>query len=460
LRRLAVPALLGLGVSAASFAVSRAMVPDVAPEALYLPGAEDVGELVRRQFIEFTDPHRRMPPSDSGVFLFGYVGNCAVFLAFASVLLVALRSASGPLRRATLGVVGFGLLAWAAVWGARVLELVLGSMPAVLETAMPYRLSNLSAILLVPLGVAALVRATTGAGRGALRAASVVLALLALAAAAASADEVLRPEAYRRALRLVGGIGLFGAVLGTGLVLPGSAIRRAASALGLGVLGWAFLVQREKSGFQGAELLAAAAIGSAGLLAFVRRGDGARDAESGAPGELPFQRVLAVAVLVCTAATLRSGNAEPSSLITEFDDAVAEWLDEHADPDELLLAPLIPRTQLQSKTGHPVLLELGTLWLMPYLPGVSSVIGRMTADLYGVDYADRDRLLALAGEDGYLGQHDDVWKDVFQGRTRAEWQRLAALWNFRLVVAPTEWELPLDAKCVGAEWVLYEVPGR
>ncbi len=440
---------LGLLVTAGSFTFSRAMVPTEPPLELYAPGPDAEGELVRAHFIEFTDPHRTMPAADAGTFLFGYAANTVAFAAVAVLLFAVTRGARD--RDAPRWIALFGVAAWAVVWGARSLELALGHLPDALETAMPYRLSNLSAALLVPLGAAALVRAAERVGRTALTAASAALAGLVLAGGAANHLALSDPDAARYGL--AAGIGLLGSAFAAGVVLVRSPAARIACALAAVALFGIFLPQRARSGFQGADLLALSFAVAAVAFALARRGAKA----SGTAEPLPGQALLALACIAAIAAAARRADPEPSSLVTPFDREVAAWLGEHAEPGDLLLAPLQPRTQLQAKTGHPVLLELGTLWLMPYMPELSSAIGRMTADLYGVDYADRAALERLA-PDGLLRQHDPEWSDVWHMRAREEWRALGAKYDFNLVVAPTEWNVDLVPLVVSVEWTLYRVP--
>ncbi len=451
LARSALPFALGVLVSGASWWLSRSLVPDAEPVELYTPGDAATGELVRSQFIEFTDPHRRLPEVHAGVFKFGYASNLMAFVATAAVLLAAARQTTS--RGAARALVGFVALAWAVVWGARAFELVVGELPDAAVTAMPYRLSNVSAILLVPLSCAALVMTAERISERALALAVLGLSLIVLAGGAAAVLSWSDPDAAR--FRLASGLLLIGAVLGAGVVGGSARSSVVPVACALGLLGL-FLHMRFESGFEGVIVLTGGLLVTAIALGLARSGPVLRELGG---GRLPLGALLAFACLSTTGVSVGSDNAEPSSLVTWFDEELDLWLDLNAEPDELVLPPLIPRTQIQAKTGHPVLLELGTLWLMPYLPGLSTVIGRMTRDLYGVDYGDRAALELLAGEDDYLGQHDTAWKDVWRGRRRAEWRALGEEYGFRLVVAPTTWNIDLVPEIVNDEWTLYRIPG-
>lgn len=479
----------GLALTAASFAVSRALAPAEAPLPLFAPGDPAEGALVRSAFLELTDPHRRLPLA-GGVFLQGYVANTAAFAALATLALAAARGARA--RAAARGLVLFGATAWAVVWGSRALEAVLGALPDALTTAMPYRLSNLSLLLLAPLAAAGLAGAGAGArtartggardvgdahaaSRARAGAGALLLAGAVLAAAAAAALASLYPKAD---LPAAAGFGTLGLALSAGLVPGRGGARRVrrACAGGALVLAAVAALQLASSGLQPSAVLPLAALGGglvvgALLLAAAARRDARAErvdagGEPSEPAE-PSARAprgslaraaLALASLVAALVALRGSDAEPSSLVDDFDRDLVAWLDRHAGADELLLAPLQPRTQLQVKTGRPVLIELGTLWLMPYLPSLSGVIGRMTRELYGVDYGDREAVRALAGDDGFLGQFDPVWREAWQRRTRDAWRALGERWGFRLVLAPTAWGLDLEPALAGREWTLHRLP--
>ncbi len=463
LRRFLGWAAAGAAGAAVSFAVALARVPP-APVPPYLPGAD--GALVRRAFLDFTDLHRQMPAWGSSTFLLGYVAGTLLFLAGAAVLIAAGsrgareaerdgdRSADRDQDRSARALVALGLGAWTLVWGARALHALRGGLTEALETAMPNRLSNLSAILLVPLYVAALAalpRAASGRRR---RGAELVALGLLLGAGAVAA--------LRSTGRWVGAeypavpaYVLFAAVLAAGCGAALGAGARLLALVAAVALAAILAGQRRWLGPEPGRIVAGTGVVALGAtLLLMRRERGARE-ERGADAP-PSAWVLAAAVL-CVLGTLRLRQAEEGSLVRPFDADLAGWLRQNAAPGELLLPPLLPRTQLQAKTGHPVLLELGTLWLMPYLPELSSVIGRLGADLYGVDYADRAGLQRLAPE-GFLGQHSSVWRRAWERRGREEWRVLGQRYDLRLVLAPADWEVALEPELVGGEWVLYSIP--
>lgn len=449
LRRFLTWTAAGVLGAAASFAYSRSRAPAAAVPP-YLPGTD--GERVRQNFIAFTDLHRQMPTWDSSTFLLGYVAGTLLFLAAGALLCARDREREGGAARqaedSARALLAFGLCAWAVVWGARAVHALRGGLPAALETAMPNRLSNLSAILLVPLYVAAVAfLARTPRWR---RLAAFFAGALLLGAGAVAALRSYTGVWVGEEYPVVSAYVLFAAVLAAVCgSAPGAATRFLALSSAAALAG-ILITERAWLGSEPGLIVVATFIAVWSVALLLRAGAGERGRET------PTSAWVLVAAALCTFGTLRLRQPEEGSLVQAFDRDLDQWLEQNATADELLLPPLLPRTQLQAKTGHPVLLELGTLWLMPYFPELSAVIGRLVADLYGVDYADRDELSRLAPE-GFLGQHAPVWRRTWERRDRLEWRVLGARYDLRLVLAPADWELDLEPELVGGEWVLYSI---
>jgi hypothetical protein len=126
--------------------------------------------------------------------------------------------------------------------------------------------------------------------------------------------------------------------------------------------------------------------------------------------------------------------------------------------DEMLLPAVFPRSALQATTGHPVLVDLDTLWIMTYMPSQAGVIADLVREVYGVDYADRRALEAMADEDGRVAVRSPSWLALWTARTEADWGELAGRYGFRYVLAPSGTELALPVRVSGPVWTLFEVP--
>jgi hypothetical protein len=409
------------------------------------------GEQVRENFIAFTDIHRQMPAAGSARFQLGYLGNSVIFGTGALLLLVYLRRQGSARFGTALGIVGFALLALVCVWGSRAWYELFGGLPDAVETAMPNRLSNLAAVLVIPVFVAGLRESCAQAPPRIRRLALLLIAALVLGAAALTFARWYPSRIWvGKNFRLLPLYGLLAAGLAAATVLSGSRVLRGVALLAAAAIAWLLADQRDLVGNESMPVFLG---GFLAALALFRLQPGHPSAE---PGRIVGVLLPAALCLLCMAAALRTRQADEASTYTLFDRELCAWLDEHARPDEMLLPPLLPRTQLQAKSSHPVLLELGTLWLMPYFPELSSVIGRMTAELYGVDYSDRAGLEELA-EDGYLGQYAPVWRRAWTQRSTAQWTALGQRWGFRLVVAPADWPLALEPALVADGWALYSL---
>ena len=69
--------------------------------------------------------------------------------------------------RAAGWVVALGALPWAVIYAAYGVQAATGALPSLLETLMPYRLSNVAAVLVIPLSVTAIAWLWAEFGKGA-----------------------------------------------------------------------------------------------------------------------------------------------------------------------------------------------------------------------------------------------------------------------------------------------------
>lgn len=148
---------------------------------------------------------------------------------------------------------------------------------------------------------------------------------------------------------------------------------------------------------------------------------------------------------------------KPGQRFTSFDHQVSVWLSMHTTPDEPILTPIGPLSEVQPRTGHPVMMELETIFLMAYQPALAPVIGDMARDFYGIDYADSSRLASMT-----IANHVVVGskplRRSWQSKTLTDWEVLASKYNFRLVLSPSRVPLCLTPVLSGPKWTLYTIP--
>jgi hypothetical protein len=137
--------------------------------------------------------------------------------------------------------------------------------------------------------------------------------------------------------------------------------------------------------------------------------------------------------------------------ISDYDRTLNRWLAAHSRPDEMILPPLMPRTEIQAKMNRPALMELETLYLMTYMPSLSASIGTMARDLYGLDYSNPHVGELLSGRTFNMDRLLKIWS----GRTRASWLTLGREYGFRFVLSPRRLDLPVVLP--GDTWTLYAI---
>jgi hypothetical protein len=353
-------------------------------------------------------------------------------------------------------------LSWTIVYASWILHRWYGTLPTWVSVFMPYRFSNVSAGLILPLTVALLARLDERlctAGRG-------VLTLLTSALLIVAGMQTLLTGEWSRAMQprdyLI--FVLWGFVLGGYLFQPRSVPARRLFAVRLAIAGAAVIVglgiyaalgqSRPPIEFGAGMALMCSALA---IIQKVPRGwriDG------------PWRRwhlLDGMFALVCIAAGLATlHNRYPDRTmgtagmtVSGFDRELNAWLSQHAGTRELIVAPIDPVLELQAKTAHPVLAEAETLWLMSYAPRLSGVIGAITRDVYGVDYTDTSQLERLR-RTGSLS--DPVWLEAWKARPRAAWAALRQKYGVRLVLSSAPLDLPIALR--GTDWVLYEIPER
>ena len=457
LRRAVMPLVFGV----MACALLAALIWVQGPSSRVLPpyDLQLDGGAILQTFITYTDVHRQLPPLVS----LAYVVNTLAFLVLGALFLWSAPKARPEASTPSLRAMGVWLLllaamSWTIVYASWIAHRWLGSLPTWVSIWMPYRFSNVSAVLMLPLCLALLARLherSCTAGRH-------VLTALTMALLIAAGLQTLMTSQWSSAMQprdhLL--VVLWGFVLGGYLGAPRSipdgfpavrlAIAGATMIVGLGIyaaLGWRSTVE-----------FGAATILACGALAIGRRV--ARGWRTDAPRG--WQYVLdGTLALVCVAAGLATlHNRYPDRAmgtagmtVSAFDRELSAWLSQHAGAQELIVAPIDPVLELQAKTAHPVLVEAETLWLMSYAPRLSGVIGAITRDVYGVDYTATSQIDRLR-RTGSLS--DPVWLELWSGRSRAAWAGLRQKYGMRLVLSPTPLDLPVAMR--GAEWILYEIP--
>jgi hypothetical protein len=455
-----VPRLLaGLGIGVL-FSVGVAfLIPLIsgpaAPVAPYdtLAGAD----LARAGFQAFTDAHRLEP----GFMTRGYLLNPVAFLALSYVLLWATRSSERTSTERSVDVVailGLGFCSMAIVYGVWVVQAVFGGLPEIVAMAMPWRFSNVTATLLVPVSVAAIAALIARMDeRDALVARTVVALMVAVFGVAMGGLLGFSGRlAVERQMLAV----LWGLPFGLGLWVirstPGRMGHLLLPMMGIMTAAAPFWGDSKAALYLAVATTACVIAASAGRLL-----------AAGAPGRLLSRTsslVMTAAIVACAAGMLTARVVDASNSsevdwdrISTDDVTIDRWLAENAGADEPVLAAIYPRVELQAKARQPVLLELETLFLMTYLPNLAPQIGTMVRDLYGVDYEQADAV-ARQCRSGLVRPWCQVWTDAWKGRTRDQWIELARKYRFRFVVAPAEFGVDLPMRLQTARANVYEIP--
>ncbi len=435
------------------------------------------GKLVHWQFTTTTDAHRRLAP----LWYYGYSVSPIALLAILALLLWNPKRSELPDSAVTSHRIGRWLLALSViaamyVYGAWVIQYWRGWLPGPIAISMPFRFSNVLAVLLVPVTVAAVACAYAVMGERPRQ-----LALLILACLIFIAGTGFFSKRYPEALY---------AVWGTLLAMDFYACRRrpwrrwaplaailTIVAITLAISGetrirgaWIPLTKSLLISF----MVCLLAFGLSGL--HWRRRESRQEGKPVEPQEAlqPAARSWLLKIrwgqvsllCACVAASLlvlpRSPNGTVLErlprwdMISQDDRDLSQWLATHARPNEMILPAITPTNKVQHMTNHPALMEKETLWLMSYMPNLSPVIGIMMRDLYGIDYTNLDQFYGLF-PGGRVDWYSPVLQKIWKERKRDEWQALGRKYGFRLALSPTDTPLDLPVALRGRNWDLYEI---
>ena len=157
LRRAVIPLMFGVTACAllAAFIWIHAPSSRVDPPYdLQLDGAA-----VLQTFTTYTDVHRQLPPLVS----LAYGVNTLAFLILGSLFLWLPPTPCGEVSSPSVRAAGawlllLGAMSWTIVYASWIAHRSLGALPTWVNILMPYRFSNVSAVLVLPLSVALLAR--------------------------------------------------------------------------------------------------------------------------------------------------------------------------------------------------------------------------------------------------------------------------------------------------------------
>jgi hypothetical protein len=437
----------------------RMVAGDTNPVAPYLPGTED-GQAVYQSFAALTDVHAR--PFRLTSIAYG-VGSVIALLLGGAVALVRRRRRDEVAQQGTTRVpwlLGFIALVWAYVFGAWVYQTYIGPLPSMIALTRPYRFSNISALFVIPFGVALLAHLRDRLDATLQRRTYLVVAAGLIALVAAKA---LNPTAGAR-LAIPGMMLVLFIVAVIPLVSRRPIVRWGlivAAVIGVA----AILVINPSKALQQLAFFAAAVA----ILMLIPELPLLAHSSSSVTKRWDFAALFAPALVAAivlvglpgywdrVAPLGPDGTPNRWDRVWSYDREMNQWLAANTEPDEMILPVMSPRSEIPAKTGHPVLIEPPTLYLMSYMPDRAGVVGRMVDDLYGVRYGD-SAWVARTAPSGRLSTSDDVWMEAWRERTRAEWQEVGTRYDFRLVLAPTGTPLDLPLGFVGSMWSIYVIP--
>lgn len=401
---------------------------------------------------ETHDAHRALPGGPVkytnaffalGVFLF--LGSAAAFS----------RKRGEESCNLWAGMLAYGLVAAAAVWGIMPLHALLGeSTPYILIGWMPYRFTNHAVLLLIPLLVALLWGRNSQPSTG-----RWLLALGMILALARPLSALVLPEwIYARYVASGEGI-LFllcGVAIGAmALELRGSPKFRAAWRIAGAIAFCALAAQHQfgaaclAMGYGLARILSRLSGRSRSTLCIDTRN---RGGEGRRPRLLfnhrDIQNIFAcfrqprASALPCfglaivTAAALLGQQAwhRQQLPVTSFDREVRAYLERHGEGEAMLVARPDQYTG-QARIGHPFLVDGSLPGWIPYMPSVGPVLDKIHREVYGFSLG--------------LPENGPSWEEVWASRAPFEWERLAAAYGFRYVLAPSgiQVRLPVVLRC-------------
>jgi hypothetical protein len=418
------------------------------PPAAQPPYTEQANAaVVYRNFTSFEDLHRQPFPLRS----VPYLVQPVAFFAVGLLLLLLWDpkrqhavSADSWKRQMVLPIIVLGSLAWILVYSARILESVLGALPLTLNVLMPYRFSNLSALLLLPLTVVAIAETQAlMADKERVLAVAQLTGLLLLAGAYAWFD-----RAHAMACLL---ISTWALLFAQDLHCHRNSKRRSLFTLSVVLLLAALLAISSHPyrpivfvvGF-----LASAALFRAWVRFFPAHWNWDR-------WKMPMAASLFGACTLISVGVLAKPRLEPGNINLRSQAAaesgLRDWLAKHTGPDDLILSSL-DENGLQARSAHPILMDQETVWLMTYMPRLAGTIGTMARDLYGIDYSRAEQLQANVA--GVPSPESSVWRT----RTLEQWRELGAKYHFHLILASPQIRLDLPTALSTPFWTLYAIP--
>jgi hypothetical protein len=382
-KRLLWSAAAGVAICGALAVVIWYTAPSIVPVWPYEKHAN--GAAIYWQFEQTTDAHRTKLPLRS----LGYTLNPIAL--FCLIYLVNWRNRES--KDIMRGLLLASVFIWAYVAGAGVFQRLTGWLPTPIQVSMPGRFANLSAMMLIPLGVAAIAR---------IRAAPAILAVLLVV------ESVLTPY-NADALKIYFMFLIWGAALAVHIYKR---------------------VWDDRQTWLPPNWL---------------------------PGLACLVTALAcLGVPVNSAWTARASHAVPGYRFLPSYQQLGAWLNAHASADEPILVPSGPPTELQPKIDRPVLMELETLYMMTYMPEMASFVGPMARDLYGLDYLDQRRLTPLL-QNGRVYPGSKTLNAVWTSRTAEEWNALGRKYHFRYVLSGGDVPLQVTPVFWGPRWTVYSI---
>ena len=443
LRRAVVPFAFGAAlclITAVAVHIHR-----IAPVSPYQLAGLD-GPAIYKTFTRYADVHRQLPP----VRTVAYLVNPVAFFA-CCWLLAIVRKGKQPSDEPVFWLCLAGVAAWTYVYASWITQFVTGTLPPAVLLSMPARFSNITAIMLLPAAVALFGRSCDSA-RESLQSFTPFLVCGILS------FELVMLRWNRQQLSYYLMFVILGLAAGT--VLTSLNSRRVPVAL----ITAAVLVTIVSVRLTFAIAFAVAAIGVFLFFGVLKYATVPAFSQSA-------QKALHIGVaLLCASVTVTAAQGMTlwdiidraegvftyAGRMTPFDRELKTWLCAHAASSDMILAPTTRSTQLQMKTGHPVLMEIETVQLMSYLPSLAPAIGMMANDLFGIDYMDTDRIRTLRRRGLFLPIGPE-WYSAWKERTAAEWHQLSMKYDFCFVLAPAEVRLDLPPVLSDSVWRLYDV---
>ncbi len=122
----------------------------------------------------------------------------------------------------------------------------------------------------------------------------------------------------------------------------------------------------------------------------------------------------------------------------------------HQDKSILATSPDMERIQLM--TRRPVLLDLGALDMLPYVPEVGEKMFAILREVYGIRLSTE--INPKANEIDFV--YPNAQK-LWETRHVEEWQLLAKRYHFSELLTPPNWNLQLKRLSVSSKYALYEI---